>query len=136
MDMSAGGRPDNKNKRRALLLLVAILPAVVLIGLAARVFRQEEELAKKREADQHRDALEQVRREIATRLEAIKFQEVNRLRDETASRPLARYPADSPVVFVLPIEQDHIVMPWEERRSVPTPSLEYLTQRHAAELAE
>ena len=102
-------------KRRVLLFLVAILPAAVLVGLAARVFRQEQELTNKRAADQRRDAVEQVRRELATKLEAIKFQEVNRLRDESFSRS-RRYTPDSPVIFSLPVEQDHLVMPWEESK--------------------
>jgi signal transduction histidine kinase len=101
-----------KGKRRVLLFLVVILPAAVLVGLAVRVFRQEAELANKREVDQRREALEQVRRELSTRLEAIKLEEVNRLRDESA-QPGLRHAPDSPVIFILPIEQDRIVMPWE-----------------------
>src|SRR5438093_1077452 len=113
-----------RGKRRVLLFLVAILPAALLIGLAARVFRQEAELADKREADQRRDALEQVRRELATKLEAIKLEEVNRLRDESLQPGLRRAP-DSPVVFILPIEQERIVMPWEDKRPPVNPSTEY-----------
>lgn len=124
-----------RGKRRVLLFLVAILPAIVLFGLATRVFRQEAELANKRAYDQRRDALEQLRRELATKLEAIKFQEVNRLRDNP-SQPILRPSADSLVVFVLPIEQDHIVMPWGARPTMPTPRQEYLTHRREGELAE
>src|SRR5437016_5136836 len=113
--MSASSMDWRRSKRQILFLLTVILPAAVLVGLATRVFRQERELAGKREADQRRDTLDQVRREVATKLEAIKLEEVNRLRDEP-SQPLLKHPADSPVIFILPIEQEHIVMPWQDKR--------------------
>ena len=68
-----------RHKRQLLLFFTAILlPAAVVVGLAARVIRQETELAEREDGDQRRLALEQVRRELAARLDAIKFQEINR----------------------------------------------------------
>src|SRR6476646_9731528 len=97
-----------RRKRQIFLFLTAILlPATLLIGLAVRVMRQEEELAQKRLADDKRDALDQLRRELSTKLEAIKLQEVARLHDQPLA-PNVRRPADSPVIFVLPLEQDHL----------------------------
>jgi len=109
---------DLRRKRRILLLLAAILiPTSVLITFAMRLARQDAELAEKRMADQRRDALEQLRREIAARLETIKLQEQNRLFDEDrvteASSPY------SSVVFTAPIIQNRLILPWENRlRSV------------------
>ena len=70
----------NRHKRQILLFLVAILiPAGVLIGLASRLVYQDRELAAKRAVDQHRAAVDQLRRELSARLEAIKLQEINLL---------------------------------------------------------
>src|SRR5262245_5067415 len=124
-----------KGKRRVLLFMVVILPAAVLVGLAVRVFRQEAELAHKREMDQRREALEQVRRELSTRLEAIKLEEVNRLRDESA-QPGVRHAPDSPVVFILPIEQDRIVMPWEGSGKSAEPAPQFAEFRRQGEREE
>src|ERR1051326_448744 len=133
--MSANSMDLRRGKRQILFSLTVILPAAVLVGLAARVFRQETELAANREAEQRREALEQVRREVATRLEAIKLEEVNRLRDDS-SQFMLRHPPDSPVVFILPIEQDRIVMPWQDRHSLSHASPQYLMLRRNAEAAE
>lgn len=64
-----------RHKRQILLFLVAILvPAGALIGLAGRIMYQDRELAAKRAIDQRRAAIDQVRRELSSRLEAIKLQ--------------------------------------------------------------
>ena len=126
-----------KSKRGVLFFLVAIVPAAVLVGLATRVFHQENELANKHAADQHQEALEQVRRELATKLEAIKLEVVNRLRDESSSSASGlRPPADSAVVFVLPLEQDHLVMPWDSRARSESSTPEFVRFRQQAERAE
>ena len=126
-----------RGKRAVLFFLVAIVPAIVLVVLATRVFHQEEELANKHAADQRQEALEQVRRELGTKLEAIKLEQVNRLRDEVPSPAFrSRPPADSAVIFVLPIEQERIVMPWENKRVSAPPSAEYLRLWRAGERAE
>ena len=69
-----------RHKRQIFLFLAAILvPAGALIGLASRLMYQDRELAAKRAVDQRRAAVDQVRRELSSRLEAIKLQEINRL---------------------------------------------------------
>ena len=69
-----------RHNRQVFLFLIAVLvPAVVLIGLATRIMNQDRELSAKRALDQRRAAVDQLRRELSARLEAIKLQEVNRL---------------------------------------------------------
>ncbi len=98
---------DTRRKRQIFLFLAAILiPTAVLITLASRLARQDAELAEKRVADQRRDALDQLRRELAARLEAIKLQELNRL--SAAPRDSESSVADSPVVFVAPLGSESL----------------------------
>ncbi len=100
-----------RHKRQILLFLVAILaPAGVLIGLSARMMYQERELSIKRAADQRRAAVEQCRRETKARLEAIRFQEINRLMRSSPSPQDAENPA---VVFAAALKDDTLVMPWQ-----------------------
>jgi hypothetical protein len=77
----------NRHKRQILLFLAAVLmPAGALIGLAGRIVYQDRELAAKRAIDQRHAAVEQVRRELSSRLETIKLQEINRLIRRAKSR--------------------------------------------------
>src|SRR5262252_3928184 len=70
---------EPRRKRQIILLLSAILiPTAVLITFAIRLSRQDAELAEKRVADERRDALDQLRRELSARLEAIKLRELSR----------------------------------------------------------
>jgi len=122
-----------RRKRRIFLLLSAILiPAAVLITLAVRVVRQETELGERRAAEERRDALDQLRRELSARLQAIKLQEVNRLIGETG----LNLPPDSPIVFVAPLEEDRMVLPWEEKRVSPLRSEEFAKHQLAGESFE
>ena len=104
---------DPRRKRQILLFLAAILiPSAVLITLAARLARQDAELAETRMADQRREALDQLRRELAARLETIKLQELNRLSldaSSTSESPTAEFP----VLFVAPLVKNRLVLPWE-----------------------
>lgn len=103
---------DPRRKRQILLFLSAILiPTAVLITLATRLARQDAELAEKRMADERLHTLEQLRRELTARLETIKLQELNRISNEPGSIEPA--PADFPVVFVAPLVQNHLILPWE-----------------------
>src|SRR5580692_8866152 len=106
-----------KRRRQILLFLTAILlPAAVLVGLAVRVFRQETELADSRIATDRRDAVEQLRRELAARLEAIKLQELNRLtREPDPSANEGR--TDSAIVFATSLDGSRLILPWESDRS-------------------
>jgi signal transduction histidine kinase len=103
---------DPRRKRQILLFLAAILiPSGVLITLAIRLARQDTELAETRMADQRREALDQLRRELGARLENIKLQELNRLSGES---PAAESPtSDFPVLFVAPLIQNRLILPWE-----------------------
>ena len=47
-------------------------------------------------------SLDQLRRELSARLQAVRLEEVNRLIGESG----ARVPPDSPIVFVAPMAQD------------------------------
>jgi len=58
-----------RHKRRVFLFPAAILaPAGALIGLAGRLMYEGRELAAKRAVDQRRAAVEQLRRELSSRL--------------------------------------------------------------------
>jgi signal transduction histidine kinase len=114
--------------RRIFLLVLAILiPAAVLITLAVRVVRQETELGERRAAEERRDALDQIRRELSARLQAIKLQEVNRLIGESG----LSIPEDSPIVFVTPFGEDRMVLPWEKKEASPAPGADFT--RHQLE---
>jgi signal transduction histidine kinase len=125
---------DPRRKRQILLFLSAILiPTMVLITLAMRLARQDAELAEKRMGEQRRDALDQLRREVAARLETIKLQEVNRLADESRLREPAA--GDSPVVFAAPLVQNRLVVPWESPAH-PAPSSEFVRYKKEGEARE
>src|SRR5262252_455534 len=113
---------SRRRKRRLLLLLSAIVvPSAVVILLVFRVVRQENELAERRAAEARREALDQLRRELTARLQAIRLEEVNRLIGESGRR----LPPDSPIVFVAPLMQDRMVLPWDDNRAAPAPSAEF-----------
>lgn len=110
-----------RNRRIFLLVLAILIPAAVLITLAVRVVRQETELGERRAAEERRDALDQLRRELTARLQAIKLQEVNRLIGESGPG----IPPDSPIVFVTPFGEDRMVLPWEKKRVPPLPGVDF-----------
>src|SRR5215471_5669448 len=112
---------DPRRKRQIILLLSAILiPTVVLITFAIRLSRQDAELAEKRVADERRDALDQLRRELSARLEAIKLRELSRLSGE--SFPATAPTGDFPVLFVAALVQNRLVLPWDTPPRPETPS--------------
>jgi signal transduction histidine kinase len=118
-----------RHKRQIFLFLVAILvPAGVLVGLAGRIVYQDRELAAKRAVDQRSAAVEQLRRELSSRLEAIKLQEINALmRSADSTRvPGAENPA---VIFTARVEGDRLLLPWE----VPAPAESAVFARHRQE---
>src|SRR5262245_31467165 len=99
-----------------LLLFAVLAPAFVVILLVLRLVHQETELAERRTAEERRQAFEQLHRELAARLQAIRLAEVNRLISGSGSD----LPHDSPIVFMAPIEANHLVLPWESNRSAET----------------
>jgi signal transduction histidine kinase len=113
---------SRRRKRRIFLLLSAIIvPSAVVILLVFRVVRQENELSERRSAEAQREALDQLRRELSARLQAIRLEQVNRLIGESGSR----LPPDSPIVFVAPIIQDRMILPWEDNRPSQMPTVEF-----------
>ncbi|HEY2382765.1 MAG TPA: HAMP domain-containing sensor histidine kinase [Terriglobia bacterium] len=126
---------DPRRKRQILLFLAAILiPTAVLITLAMRLARQDAELAEKRSADQRRDALDELRRELAARLETIKLQELTRLSGESASREVPA--GDFPVLFVAPLVQNRLILPWESTAPPAAEPEEFLQKQKEAEARE
>ena len=113
---------SRRRKRRILLLLSAIVvPTAVIIVLVFRVVHQENELSERRSAEARREALDQLRRELSARLQAIRLEEVNRLIGESGMR----LPPNSPIVFVAPLMQDRMRLPWENTRTSPLPGAEF-----------
>ena len=126
-----------RHRRQILLFLIAILlPAAVLIGLGARTIVQERELTITRAADRRRDALEQLRRELFARLEAIKLQEINLLiRSTTLGQPHG--PENPAVMLVARLEGDRLVLPWEPAMLPALPvSAEFSRHRREGETLE
>ena len=131
---SAGHR--RRTRRIALLLSAILIPTAAVILLVVRVVGQERELAERRATEQRREALDQLRRELTARLQALRLGEVNRLIGD----PARRLPSDSPIVFVAPLVQDRgqeiLVPPWDERREIPRLSAEFSRWQREGESRE
>jgi len=119
-------------RRIALLLSAILVPTAAVILLVVIAVRQENELSERRVAEQRRDALDQLRRELSARLQALRLGEVNRLIGE----PGRRLPPDSPIVFVAPIVQDRLVPPWDDGRTPPPHTAEFERARRDGEAQE
>jgi signal transduction histidine kinase len=115
-----------RSRSIGLLLAAILIPTAVVALLVVRVVHQERELGERRAADARRDALEQLRRELTARLQALRLEEVNRLIGESGTR----LPPDSPIVFVAPTAHDLMVLPWDDRET-SSQSPEF--QRHRSE---
>lgn len=116
-------RQRNRSRQFFLIFIAIVLPAAVLVGLARRVVRQEKELAAARAADEHRNASEQLRRELAAKLETVKLQEVNRW-IRLPNAPDNDQPPDASLVFVAALDGDRMILPWErENEGLPGPLL-------------
>jgi len=131
----------NRHNRQILLFLLAILvPAGALISLAVRILYQDQELEAKRAMDRRHAAVEQVRRELSSRLEAIKLQEINRLIRPPDSHG-ARASANPGVLFTATVENDHLILPWDvppsETAGAPDdPGSQFAKHRQAGEAQE
>jgi signal transduction histidine kinase len=129
--VSLGDR--RRRTRRTFLLLSAILiPTVVVVLLVVRVVHQETELAERRASEERRDALDQLRRELSARLQAVRLEEVNRLIGESGTR----VPPDSPIVFVAPMAQDRLILPWEDTGNRRPPSVGFSALQARGETLE
>jgi signal transduction histidine kinase len=127
-------RPADRRRRqrRIILLLSAILiPTAVVVVLVVRVIRQDNELSERRASAQRRDTLDQLRRELSARLQALRLEEVNRLIGE----PGRRVP-DSPIVFVAPMMRDRMVLPWESSGMPPPPDADFVRRQREGETLE
>jgi signal transduction histidine kinase len=126
-----------RHKRHVFLFLAAILaPAGALIGLAGRLMYEDRELAGKRAVDQRRAAVDQLRRELSSRLEAIKLQEINRLMRPPDST--GAHGSENPaVVFIASLDNDGRVSPWGAATPPDVPPLQDFAQhRQAGEAQE
>ena len=104
-----------------MLFLIAILaPASALVVLATRIISQEHELAAKRAIDQRRAAVEQLRRELSAKLEAIRLEEINRMIRSPRSAPSEESPNPA-VIFTATLDHDRLVLPWENRPAEDSP---------------
>ena len=125
-----------RQRRIALLLSAILIPTAALVLLVVRVVRQENELSERRATEQRREALDQLRREVSARLQALRLGEVNRLIGESARR----LPSDAPIVFVAPLAQDggqdRIVPPWEDGRTAPRPGARFVAAQREGESRE
>ena len=126
----ADGR--RRTRRIALLLSAILIPTAAVCLLVLRVVRQEHELAERRASEQRRDALDQLRRELTARLQALRLQEVNRLIGE----PGRQLPPGSPIVFVARLAQDRLLLPWEDSRTAPAASASFLRAQREGEAHE
>ena len=124
--------PRRRARRIALLLSAILIPTAAVILLVFRVVRQENELSDRRASEQRREALDQLRRELTARLQALRLEEVNRLIGESGRR----LPPDSPIVFVAPMVQDRMVLPWEDGRTPPPPAAEFVRSQREGESRE
>jgi nitrogen-specific signal transduction histidine kinase len=104
---------DPRLKRQILLFFAAILiPTAVLITFAMRLARQDAELSRRHVEDQRRDALGQLRRELAARLETAKLRELSRFSGE--SSPAGWTSPEPPVAFIAPLVENRLIPPWEK----------------------
>ena len=124
-----------RRRQIGLFLVAAVLPAVALSFITFRFLAQNEELDRQRNPERRSEAVEQAGRELATRLEAIRLEEINRRVTTSEASPDARS-ADSAIVFVAPLGPDGLVLPWENVRKARYPSPAFATHRETAELRE
>src|SRR5262249_15604678 len=117
-------RQRNRSRQFLLIFIAIVLPAAVLVGLARRVVRQAKELAAAPAADEHRNANEQLRRELAAKLETVKLQEVNRW-IRLPNAPGNDQPPDPSLVFVAAIDGDRMILPWEREGERRPPALPF-----------
>ena len=101
------------NRRQVVLFLVAVMvPFLVLVGISLRMIGQERELGEKRQADDQRHLVNQIRQELLARLERIKLQEVSALAAQEGGAQASSY-ENEPVVLVSRVENNRLVLPWE-----------------------
>ena len=130
--VKTAGDYRRRARRIALLLSAILIPTAAVILLVVRVVRQETELSERRASEQRREVLDQLRRELTARLQALRLEEVNRLIGESGRR----LPPNSPIVFVAPLMDDRMVVPWEDGRTAPLSTAEFARAQREAESRE
>jgi signal transduction histidine kinase len=92
-------------------LAAVCVPCIALIALSLRIISQDRELAGKRQADERRREVLQIRDALLARLNPIRNNEIRR---DLEPGEHYRYPE---VVFVARIEDGALVLPWEADRA-------------------
>jgi signal transduction histidine kinase len=123
-----------KRKRLFLFILIAILlPAAALIFFAWQLVRQDSELASSRAAQERLTAVEQLRRELLARLDAIRLQEINSIIRGTT---VTARPADPSIVLVTTLNDDRMLLPWVSIPGPPGRTPQFARARQNAEKLE
>jgi len=126
---------QRRGRQIALFLFAILLTTPVLMSVAARMFRQEADLSDKRIAEERGAALDQLRRELSAKLQAIRLEEVNRLIADPQRIVRPRMP-ELPVVFVTPLHQGRLVLPWHTSRKPEPRNEEFDSLRSRGESLE
>ena len=125
----------NRRTRQFLLFLAAVvLPAAALSVLTFRYLHQDEEMARRLEPGQRRDAADQAQRELAVNLDAIRLQAINRRvqpDDSTTADP-----ADPAIVFAVALDKGRLIFPWESARMPGYPTARFISKRDEGQLRE
>ncbi len=95
----------------AVFLAAVCVPCIALIALTLRIISQDRELADKRQADERRQRVIEVRDALLMRLNAIKQDEIQR-----DLEPGERY-RHPEVLFVARMDGGGLVLPWETDRA-------------------
>jgi hypothetical protein len=109
--------PQRNHRRRIILFLVAIVvPSLVLVALSLRMISQERELTEKRLLDEQHRRSSEVHQELLTHLERIKSKQIRSLAAQTNAVTTLDY-GDPEVVLVGLVENNQLVLPWEQNRA-------------------
>ena len=105
------------HRRQVLLFLIAVIvPSAVLVALSLRMISQERELTEKRLSDEQHRRVSDIRQQLLTRLERIKLKRVSGLATQNNTTTTVDY-KDPELVLVGSVENNQLVLPWEESRA-------------------
>jgi signal transduction histidine kinase len=104
------------HRKQILLFLIAvILPSIILVVFTLRMISQERELSQKRIVDERRRLSGEIGQHLLVRLEKIKLQEVGSAAD-WSRLPATRDYVNPEVVLIGRINQNRLVLPWDEEQ--------------------
>jgi len=132
------GRLKRSLRKRVLLFgLSVLLPALVLLVFIVRMNRQDIELRKKRAVEAKQQKAEEIGRYLADKLEKTERVLLQELASDP-SRIQTIYQTHPELVFVGRIEEEELLMPWEESKaqklsSERDRSAEFILQAQQAE---